>query len=395
MTEEPRRAEYEVAVVGAGVIGLAVAWRVAEAGLSVVVLDRETTGAGASGVAAGMLAPVTEASFGQERLLRLNLESAGLWPSFDEELRARSGLSTGYERRGALVVAVDLDDAEELRRLHRFQRSLGLEVEWLTRGECRELEPGLSPGIAGGIRAPQDHQAEPRALVRALARAVEGSGGEVSIGSEVVSVEEGGGRVTAVTTRSRRIRVRHAVVAAGCWSGRIAVPGPDPAPPVRPVKGQILRLRGWDAPVASRALHTPRCYIVPRTSGEVVVGATVEERGFDSAVTAGGVHRLLEAAWEVLPDVGELELVEASARLRPATPDNLPVVGSGAVDGLLWATGHYRNGLLLAPLTADAVTAAIRDGDPAPLGDEVAPARFREATRGAPLLTAHGGEESP
>ena len=182
MGEVPSRSGYDVAVIGAGVIGLSCAWRVAESGLSVIVLDRDAPGAGASGVAAGMLAPVTEASFGEEALLRLNLESASRWPAFDEELRDRSALPTGYERRGALVVAVDRDDAEELGRLYRFQQSLGLEVAWLTRGECRRLEPRLSPGVAGGISAPQDRQAEPRALIRALAAAVERAGGEVTSG---------------------------------------------------------------------------------------------------------------------------------------------------------------------------------------------------------------------
>jgi glycine oxidase len=166
------------------------------------------------------------------------------------------------------------------------------------------------------------------------------------------------------------------VVAAGCWSGAVEGLEPDEAPPVRPVKGQILRLAGGESPLAGRAVHTPRCYVVPRASGEVVVGATVEERGFDTAVTAGGVHRLLEAAREVVPDVAELELIEASARLRPGTPDNLPVIGGGATRGLVWATGHYRNGILLAPLTAEAVLSAVSGGDPAPLGAAVAPERF-------------------
>ena len=377
MGRAPERSSYDVAAVGGGVVGLACAWRAAERGLSVVVLEREAPGAGASGVAAGMLAPVTEASFGEQELLRLNLESARRWPAFAEELGARSTLSTGYEPRGALVVAVDRDDAEELRRLHRFQRSLELDVEWLTATECRRLEPGLAPGIAGGIRAPQDHQVDPRALIRALASAVERAGGEIVAGCGDARVEVTGDRAVGVAAGGFRVDADHVVAAAGCWSGALDGLDRHELPAVRPVKGQILRLRGGDAPLALRAVHTPRCYVVPRATGEVVVGATVEERGFDTAVTAGGVHALLEAAWEVLPDVGELELEEAAARLRPGTPDNLPIVGRGGVDGLVWATGHYRNGILLAPLTADAVVAAITGGEVAPLGDAVAPARFR------------------
>jgi glycine oxidase len=375
VNEAPQRTAYDVAVVGAGVIGLACAWRAAEAGLSVIVLDRDQPGAGASGVAAGMLAPVTEASWGEEALLELNLASARRWPGFDGELRERAKASTGYEPRGALVVAVDRDDAEELRRLHRFQHSLGLDVSWLTRSECREMEPGLAPGIAGGIQAPQDHQVEPRALVRALVAALERAGGRLAAGTEVRAVEVANGRVAALATDEGRLVAGHAVIAAGCWSPAIDGLAGE-APPVRPVKGQILRLGGRRSPLAARAVHTPRCYVVPRASGEVVVGATVEERGFDDAVTAGGVQDLLEAAHEALPDVRELELLEASARLRPGTPDNLPVVGGGEVDGLVWATGHYRNGILLAPLTADAVLETIATGAAAPLGDAAAPARF-------------------
>ena len=374
----PQRNHYDVAVIGAGVIGLASAWRLAEGGRSVVVLDRERPGAGASGVAAGMLAPVTEVSWGEQELLRLNLESAARWPAFDAELRERSGRSTGYEPRGALMVAVDRDDAAELRRMYEFQRSLGLEVGWLTRSACRELEPGLAPGIAGGVSAPQDHQADPRALVEALAAAVDLAGGEVVAGVEVERLETEDGRVTGVAIRGASLDCKHVVVAAGCWSAAIGAPAP---PPVRPVKGQIIRLArtaGGAGSPASHAVHTPRCYVVPRSSGEVVVGATVEERGFDTSVTGDGVFRLLEAAREVLPDIGELELLECAARLRPGTPDNLPAVGAGALEGLVWATGHYRNGILLAPVTADAVVAAV-EGDAAPLGDAAAPGRFAAA----------------
>lgn len=383
----PQRNHYDVAVIGAGAIGLASAWRLAETGRSVVVLERERPGAGASGVAAGMLAPVTEVSWGEQELLRLNLEAGARWPAFDAELRARSGRPTGYEPRGALMVAVDRDDAAELRRMHEFQRSLGLDVEWLTRTACRELEPGLAPGISGGVSAPQDHQADPRSLIEALAAAVELAGGEIVSGAEVRRIESKDGRVSGLAADGASLGCGCVVVAAGCWSGSLGVPD---APPVRPVKGQILRLGGNGAPPASRAIHTPRCYVVPRASGEVVVGATVEERGFDTSVTGDGVFRLLEAAREVLPDVGELELLECAARLRPGTPDNLPVVGSGALEGLVWATGHYRNGILLAPLTADAVVAAV-EGDPAPLGEAAAPRGLRTAGEARPSVPELAG----
>jgi glycine oxidase len=349
--DTPRRTAYDAVVVGGGVIGLAAAWRAAQRGLSVLVVERGEPGSGASGVAAGMLAPVTEAEFGEQSLLALNLEGAAMWPGFAAELAERSGLDTGFRASGALVAAADRDDGEELRRLHRFQLSLGLESEWLGSREARKLEPRLSPRVSGAILAPQEAHVEPRAVVRALCTALEHEGGELLAGTEVEAIAPG-----SVTVAGRRIDAGRVVVAAGCWSG--AFPG---APPVRPVKGQILRLRG--AALTERLVRTPRCYVVSRPGGEVVVGATVEERGFDTSVTAGGVHRLLEAAWEVLPEIEELELVETAARLRPGTPDNAPAVG--ACGGVIWATGHYRNGVLLAPITAAAV-AGLLAGDALP-----------------------------
>jgi glycine oxidase len=365
--QTPRRTGYDAVVVGGGVIGLASAWRAAQRGLSVLVLERDEPGAGASGVAAGMLAPVTEAEFGEEALLALTVEGARLWPAFAAELAERSGLDTGYRASGALVVAADRDDGEELRRLYRFQRSLGLEVEWLGGRDARRLEPRLSPRVSGAILAPQEGDVEPRAVVRALRAAFENAGGEVRCGANVIEVAGDG----VVLDGGVRIAAGHVVVAAGCWSGSF-----DGSPPVRAVKGQILRLRGPE-PLTARLVRTPRCYVVSRAHGEVVVGATVEERGFDTSVTAGGVYRLLEAAREVLPDVEELELIESAARLRPGTPDNAPAIGAGE-DGVIWATGHYRNGVLLAPITAQAVASLLTGHEIPAVVAPFGPGRFAE-----------------
>jgi glycine oxidase len=352
-----QRTEHDVVVVGAGVIGLACAWRCAQRGLRTLVLERDPAGpgSGASGVAAGMLAPVTEAEFGEERLLALNLAGAELWPAFAAELAERSGLDTGYRASGALVVAADRDDAEELRRLLAFQQSLGLDVRWLGGRECRRVEPRLSPRVPGGILSGGDHQVEPRAVVRALVQAIKAAGVELRLGVEVSDPSE--------------LDAGHVVVATGCWAG----------PPVRPVKGQILRLRG--EPLAQRLVRSPRCYVVSRPDGETVVGATVEERGFDTTVTADGIFGLLEAAREVLPDVGELEFVEAAARLRPGTPDNAPLIGEH--DGLVWATGHHRNGVLLAPITAAAVADIVSGCAPPAAVAPFAPGRFAAARASA------------
>ena len=375
----PRGKSYDAVIVGAGLIGLASAWRAAERGLSVLVLDRGgVPGEGSSGVAAGMLAPVTEAEFGEESALRLQLEGRAAWPGFAAELEEKSGLGTGYRESGALVVAADRDDAEELRRLHEFQRSLGLDAEWLTPSGCRRLEPGLSPRVAGGLLAPQDGHADPAAVVGALVAALERAGGELVCGAEVEALELEAGRVTGVRTATGPVAAGTVVVAAGAWSHALA---PEEPPPVRPVKGQILelRVRGGMGDPLERIVRTPRCYLVARGDGRVVLGATVEEQGFDTAVTADGVHRLLEAAWEVLPEVGELELVSARAGLRPGTPDNAPLVGAGSVPGLVWATGHWRNGVLLAPITAAAVASVLTGGELPDAFAGTAPARFAGA----------------
>ena len=356
----PRSTRYDAVVIGAGLIGLSCAWRARKRGMSVLVVDRAAKpGAETSAVAAGMLAPVTEADFGEEGPLRVNLLARERWPAFAAELEEITGLPTGYRDSGALVVAADRDDAEELRRLHELQRSLGLGSEWLTPSRCRALEPGLAPGIAGGILAPQDGSADPRATVRALAAAAE----ELALGVEVEAIDNDGSAVTGVRTSDGVVECEQVVVAAGPWSAALAPIGDGP--PVRPVKGQILELRtrGAMPEPFERLLRTPRCYLVARGDGRVVLGATVEEQGFDTSVSADGVFRLLEAAWEVLPEVGELELVGARAGLRPATPDNAPIVGRDAdLDGLIWATGHWRNGVLLAPLTGD-VVAGLLAGD--------------------------------
>src|SRR4051794_2297633 len=312
-----------------------------------------------------MLAPVTEADFGEDELLALNLESAAAWPAFAAELEAASGMSVGYSQDGAFVVAVDRDDSEELKRLHELQRSLGLESEWLVPSAARAREPGLAPRIAGAIDAPGEGQGDPRAGVGArepglaprIAGAIDAPGeaqvDPVAVVAALRVAAEGAGvRIERADVKSLDgVPAEQVVLAAGAWSGQIA----DVR--VHPVKGQLLHLRtrAGGAPLAGRIIRTPRCYIVPRADGRVVVGATSEEKGFDTSVDAGAVHRLLESAWEVLRDVWELELVRVIAGLRPATPDNRPLIGASDTEGLIYATGHYRNGILLAPLTADRV----------------------------------------
>jgi glycine oxidase len=364
----PERSGHDVIVVGGGIIGLACAWRARQRGLSVLVVERSSAGSGASSVAAGMLAPVTEAEFAEEELLRLNLEGFKRWDEFAAEL----GAELHHRRHGALVVAADRDDAEELRRLHEFQRSLGLNAEWLTPSEARRLEPALSPRVGGAILAPHEQHLDPVAVVQALLT----KGLDVVEGDPVVGLDEHGVRLRS----GLALEADQIVIAAGCWSGA----GIDGVPelPIRPIKGQILALRRpLDRPLAEHLIRTPRCYVLDRGDGRVVVGGTMEEQGFDTRVTVDGVYRLLEAAWEVLPDVQELEFDGAHAGLRPGTPDNLPVIGRGELPNVIWATGHYRNGVLLAPITAEAVAELLTGGEPPAVARPFAPERFGVGVR--------------
>jgi glycine oxidase len=356
---------YDAVFVGGGIVGLCCAWRAARRGARVVVLDAGEPLAGATRVAAGMLAPVGELSFGEPRLLELTLAAARLYPDFVAELEAGSGMASGYVRQGALHVALDRDEAAELRRVHELQRSLGLEAEWLPPRRCRELEPGLTPSFNGGVHAPGEASVDPRALSAALLAALAAEGVEVRTGAEVVDGIFEGDRLRGVRTAAgEELLAEATVLCAGAWSGRAEWLPEAARPPVRPVKGQVLELRSPDdeAP-CSRILASERVYLVPRPDGRLIAGATTEEQGFDTTVLAGGVHELLREAYRLLPEVAEMELVEAAAGLRPGTPDNLPIVGPGAIDGLLLATGHYRNGILLAPLAAETI-ADLLAGDP-------------------------------
>jgi glycine oxidase len=351
------RGNYDAVVVGGGAIGLCCAWRIAQRGGRVVVLDRARPPAGATRVAAGMLAPIGELAFGEPELLRMTVAAAERYPTFVAELEAASGISTGYARCGALHIALDRDEAAELRRIHDLQRSLGLGAEWLPPRRCRELEPGLTPSFNGGVHAPEEAAVDPRAMTAALLAALKAEGAEVRWRSEVAEALLDGERIEGVRTGSgEELRAESVVLAAGAWSGATEWL-PEPArPPVRPVKGQIVELRAPDGePPCERIVASERVYLVPRPDGRLIAGATTEERGFDTTVTAGGVHELLREAYRLLPDVAEMELVEAMAGLRPGTPDNLPLIGPGTLDGLVLACGHYRNGILLAPLAGESV----------------------------------------
>jgi glycine oxidase len=370
----------DVLVVGGGVIGLGVAWRAAQVGMAVTVVD-PSPGRGASWAAAGMLAPVTEVHYGEQALLRLNLAAADRWPGFAAELEEAAGRQVGYRRCGTLTVARDTDDNAALEDLYRFQLRCGLQVERLRSRDCRRLEPGLAPSVRGGVLAPGDHQVDNRALAGALLAACERAGARL-LADRATGLQLDGERVTGVRLAGGGSPAAATVVlAAGCWSRELGGLAAELLPPVRPVKGQLLHLRGpADDPLCRRNVRGLEVYVVPRADGRVVVGATVEEQDFDTRVTAGAVHDLLRAALELLPDVAELELVETVAGLRPGSPDNAPLLGPAGVDGLVVATGHYRNGILLAPVTAEAVAELLATGRVPAAIAPFSPARLQAGT---------------
>lgn len=351
----------DVVVAGGGLIGLAVAWRAARRGLSVRVVD-DAPGAGASAAAAGMLAPVAEAGYREEALLRLGLASLASWPVFAAELEAASGIPVGLRTQGTLVVGFDEDDVRELDSLHAFQRELGLAAERLTPRETRRREPALTPRVRGGLLVGGDHSVDGRRVHEALLAAAGAAGADV-VHDRVVEVVVEAGRAAGVRLASgRRVDAGTTVLALGARSGEL--PG-APRLPVRPVKGQILRLAGAEGVLQHtvRALVRGRhVYLVPYRGDGLIVGATVEDRGFDTRVTAGGVHDLLHDAIEVVPEVEELELAETLARWRPGTPDNAPLLGPSSLPGLVLATGHHRNGVLLAPVTAESTAELLATG---------------------------------
>jgi glycine oxidase len=347
---------FDVAVAGGGAIGLACAWRAAQRGLSTVVVDAHDPAAWQ--VAAGMLAPVTEAEFGETALLELGLRSAKQFQGFCAELAEASGEDPGHRATGTLAVARDADEAEALDRLLAFRRELGLAVERLRPSQARRAEPALAPTVRLALDVPGDHSVDPRKLVGALRTAVERAGGTLRDGRARTLTDDG-----LALASGEVIRADQVVLATGAH--QIHVPD-DVSVPIRPVKGQVLRLRDPNGPgLVERTIRGAEAYLVPRSDGAYVLGATMEERGFDTAPTAGGVYELLRDMSEIVPGVLELEIEELLAGLRPATPDNVPAIGPGARDGLIWATGHFRNGILLAPITGDLVADALT-GKPAP-----------------------------
>ncbi len=357
-------------IIGAGVIGLVIAWRLANAGRRVLVVERHHPGAGASRAAAGMLAPLAEIDYVEREFLELKQRSMILWPSFAAELEALTGIDLDHRTHGTLMVAIDRDDAEDLRRHFDYRQSLGLPVQWLTGPQARQLEPYLSNRIQAAIDIPSDHQVDNLKLVDALTQAATRCGATILTQTTVSHINTDTQTPTAAVHPTHHPDQPHTtlrakdnvILAAGCWSRRVGGLKPSHRPQVRPVKGQMFSVQMPQEHVLTRVVRAPEAYLVPRSDGRLIIGATCEEKGFDDRLTAGGLFDVLRGAYETLPIVYELEFLKTWVGLRPGTLDNEPIIARSQTPGVIFATGHYRNGILLTPVTGALVLEMVLGG---------------------------------
>lgn len=383
----------EIVVVGAGIIGLGVAYELARRGARVTVLDARAAGLGASQASAGVLAPYIEAP-AQGPLRDLSVESLGLYDEFVARVTSDARTEVEYRHTGTIDVALDADEADRLKATAGVLETLGVRTEWRQGADIFRFAPAIAPAAVAALFIPDHALVSAPGLVRALVRAGESHGVTYRSGTRVTKITRHGDRLSvhidagpataaaqhdgatvAAAGESETISAEHVVIAAGSWSGQIDT-GDTPAVPVRPVRGQLLHL-AWRATPFAHVLWGARCYMVPWQDGTVLVGATVEEVGFAEDVTVAGVHTLLSAAAELVPETMSARFKEARVGLRPATTDTVPVIGlSPSMPGLFYATGHYRNGILLAPLTAVMLADGILEGRWHRLLDATSPARF-------------------
>jgi glycine oxidase len=378
-------ANINVVIVGAGIMGLGIAWRLGQRGATVTLFDSGTAGGGASHAAAGMLAICAEAEPGEEALATLGRTSQAMWPQFAAELEELTGQAVDLRREGTLVVALTADDQARICHHLEFQKRLDLPVEWISSAETRRREPHLAARLAGAVASPEDHQVDNRKVVAALRTAALATGATIHEHCGVERILIADDRATGVKLRDgTKVAADVVVLAAGAWSRGVEGLPAALRPPVRPVKGQLIALRmDPRAPLITHVVRAPNVYMVPRLDGRLILGATSEEKGFDETLTAGGMLALLEAAWRLVPAIEELPIDEMWVGHRPGSRDDAPILGPAPLDGLVYATGHSRNGILLTPVTVDAIARLVLDGtvDPAirPFGvDRFVPARAAE-----------------
>ena len=357
-----------MAIVGGGIIGLSIGWYLALQGIDTAVFERREAGCEATWASAGMLAPNLEAEPGEERLLPLLLESNRIWPKFAERLEEMSGARVNYRTEGTMAIALNRDDVEALRFQYDFQKKLNLDVKWLDGEEALEMEPNLNRNVLAALYSGSDRQVDNRLVVGALKEALHKAGGLLKEHTEVKRIIIENNEVKGILTDGEKKPADYVVVAAGAWSRNLDGLPDYAKPPVRPVKGQMFSVKTpKNNPLLTHVIWGPArtwgmVYFVPRLDGRLLIGATVEEMGFDKSVTAGGLMNLLRGAWEVLPPIYDMPIDEVWAGLRPGSRDDAPILGPTSVEGLVMATGHFRNGILLAPITAEAITKYILEG---------------------------------
>ncbi len=374
----PSNQNDQIAIIGGGTIGLSIGWQLARNGKAVTIFDRDQAGQATSHLAAGMLAPVAEAGFEEVELMQLGQESLQWYPEFIEELKKDTDLAPDIERCGTLLAALGRDDNQQMRRLHQFRKELNLEVEWLTGTEAREKEPLLSPRIPAAMWFPGDAQIDNHRLLEALIAAFKTNGGQLLEQRNVNSIAKANANSFQINTTEGAHHFSQVVLASGSWIPKIDVEASIHIP-IRPVKGQILVLNQITEFKLSSMVRFLRGYLVPKDS-VICVGATTEEKGFNTQPTAGGIKNILEEAWETIPAIFDLPIEKVEAGLRPATPDNAPIIGETSVENLFCACGHYRHGILLTPITAFGLANEILEGNKWTALENFGPARFEDQT---------------
>lgn len=358
-THSPR--DVDRLIIGAGVIGLAVGWMLSRRGVAVTILERGEAAKESSWAGAGMLAPASEMNMEEASILHLGQESLTLYPDFVRSLEAEAGSSVNFLRQGALSIALNADEEAALRRRFAQQQRLELPLRWLEGKAAQELEPALSPRVVAGVLDEQEAQVDNRLMGVALRRAFERSGGVLHEHAPADYLEAQENAPPLVWSGGVCWRAKQVLLAAGSWSAELPGLPPPLQLPVRPVKGQMLALQAPQG-LLQHNLHTSEVYLVPRMEGRLLVGATVEDVGFDRSLRAGGVLDLLRGAWHAIPEIAELPLAEMWCGFRPGSRDNAPILGRTTTPGLYVATGHFRNGFLLAPITAQTMSALMLEG---------------------------------
>jgi glycine oxidase len=371
--------KLDVAVAGGGVIGGAIALELARAGLRVGLFDRQQPGQEASWASAGILSPAPESPW-MIRMVPLGKMSLSLYPEFVATAEEISGKSTGYRRKGTLEALFSHDTKAELSTIIALYHGLGLRAEPLRREDARELEPALSEETEAAVFRPDEGSIDNRALTNAVLAAAQQSGAEIFSGNGAKAIWREGKRCAGLILQNEKVEARWTIIAAGCFSATIE--GIQAYAPMRPAKGQMAALRADDVEI-QRVLWSEKIYLVPRNDGRIIAGATVEYAGFDKRTTAGGIGKILRAAIDLAPGLANAHIEETWAGLRPDTPDHLPILGPTDLEGLLIATGHFRSGILLAPITARLVREWVTEQRVSQDWDRFSPMRFQSADRDA------------